>query len=518
VRPLDGSTARLIAGTEGANYPFWSPDSKSIGFFVANKLMRVDLAVGAPLAVCDAAVVRGAAWSSDGRMLIGTMADGLLQVPASGGTPSPLTTLRVSPGDAFHRWPQVLPGGRFLYWVQSAKSENTGTYLASLAKPEDRVLILKTNTNALYAPGRDGKSYLLWMRGATLVAQEFDLGTRRLTGESQPLADPVSRVALLAQMNVAVSAGGVMLYSSSNTLNQFTWLDRAGKPLGLVGEPGEYNIFRLSPDGRRVVAARDTPGEANLWLLDTERGATTRFTFNSTNADTYPIWAPDGRTIVFTSRGQRNLFRKELSGAGNEQRLTASSNSELANDWSRDGRWVLYHHLAPSTYRDLWVLPVTPEGRPAPNATARPYLEGPFNRWGGRFSPDTPPRWIAYQSDETHRYEVYVQAFPEPRGKFQISTAGGQYPHWGAGGRELFYVSPDNKLMVVSLKLGADSVEPSAPRELFPLPVADTGYCPYEATSDGQRFLVRATPKQAGEPLTVIVNWPALLKKGAARE
>ena len=178
---------------------------------------------------------------------------------------------------------------------------------------------------------------------------------------------------------------------------------------------------------------------------------------------------------MFSSGAPRNLFRKESSGAGNEQRLTQSPNTQFATDWSRDGRWVLYQEITPGTQRDLWVLPVTPDGKPAPDATPRPYLRTPFNESWGRFSPEAPPRWVAYQSDETGRYEVYIQAFPEPRGKTQISTGGGQYPQWGAGGRELFYVSPDNKLMVVSLKLGADSVEPSTPRELFPLPAVDIG-------------------------------------------
>ncbi len=157
-----------------------------------------------------------------------------------------------------------------------------------------------------------------------------------------------------------------------------------------------------------------------------------------------------------------------------------------------------------------------PDGKPAPDARPRPYLRTPFNELWGRFSPESPPRWVAYQSDITGRYEVYIQAFPEPRGRVQVSTGGGQYPQWGAGGRELFYVSPDNKLMVASLKMGANSVEPSAPRALFTLPATEIGWSPYDATADGQRFLVRATPVQAGEPLTVIVNWPALLKQATA--
>jgi Tol biopolymer transport system component len=217
---------------------------------------------------------------------------------------------------------------------------------------------------------------------------------------------------------------------------------------------------------------------------------------------------------VFGSGTPRNLFRKESSGAGTEERFAQSRYPQLPTDWSRDSRWILYQEVAGS--RRIKVLAVTPEGKPASDAAPKPYLQTPFSTLNGRISPDSPPRWVAYQADDTGRYEIYIQAFPEPRAKFQISTGGGQYPQWGAGGRELFYVSPGNKLMAVSLKLGPDTVEPSTPRELFPLPIVDSGWSPYDAAPDGQRFLVRATPAQAGQPLTVIVNWPALLKKEPA--
>jgi len=514
IRSLDGAAERLIAGTEGAAYPFWSPDGKSVAFFSGGKLLRVDLAGGTPLEICNVAVPRGGTWSGDGRILYGVLSGGLFQVSASGGIPAPLTTLDAARGEGFHRWPQVLPGGRFLYSVQSQKPENTGVYAASFAKPGERVRLLTTDTNALYAPGGDGRSYLLWLRGGTLVAQEFDTGTLKLEGEPHPVADPVAKLGILGQMNVAVSTDGVLLYSASNTLSQFTWLDRTGKPLGVVGKPGEYGTFRLSPDGRRIVASLDRAGSTDIWMLEVERGVAGLFTSNP-GFSTYPIWSPDGRTILFSSGVPRNLFRKDSSGAGDEHRFSQSANDQFATDWSRDGLWVLYFQHTPGTQRDLWVLPTTPEGKPAPDATPRPYLRTPFNDRWGRFSPESPPRWVTYESDETGVREVYIQAFPEPRGATRISTGGGQYPQWGAGGREIFYVSPDNKLMVVSLKLGADTVEPSAPRELFPLPAVEVGWSPYDATPDGQRLLVRASPERgASQPLTVIVNWPALLKDG----
>jgi len=511
-RSLDSESARLIAGTDGAAYPFWSPDSKSVAFFVGSKLLRVDLAGGAPSAICDIVLPRGGAWTSDGRILCGGVTGGLFQVPESGGTAVPLTTPDASRREINHRWPQVLPGGRFLYRVQSEKPENNGIFAASFDKPGERTRLLTTDTNALYAPGGDGRDYLLWWRGGTLVAQEFDTGTLKPLGEPHPVADPVARMGVVGLMNVAVSAGGLLLYSASSNLGQFTWFDRTGKPLGVVGEPGEYGSFRLSPNGRQIATSRDRPGSTDLWLLDVDRPVAGPFNLGNS---IYPVWSPDGRAILFSTRIPRNLFRKESSGAGNEQPFSQSQNNQYATDWSRDGRRVLYMEPSPDTQADLWIFPTIPEGKPEPDAASRPYLRTPANERSGRFSPEDAPRWVAYQSDKTGRWEVYIQAFPEPREATQISTGGGQYPQWGADARELFYVSPDNKLMAVSLKMGADSVDPSTPRELFPLPAVDTGFCPYDTTLDGQRFLVRATPEHgASQPLTVIVNWPALLKEG----
>jgi Tol biopolymer transport system component len=273
--------------------------------------------------------------------------------------------------------------------------------------------------------------------------------------------------------------------------------------------------FRLSPEGHRIMAACTASGSADLWRLEVQRGVVSRLTSRS-KENSYPVWSPDGRTIVYRSGHPWNLFYRESNGAGYEQPLTQSSNTQDPLDWSLDGRLILYQEITTDGGMDLWVLPVTPGREPMSAERPRPYVRTRFNESWGRFSPEAPPRWVAYQSDETGRSEVYIQAFPEPRGKVQISTQGGQYPQWGAGGRELYYVSPDNKLMVVSLIVKADSIEPAVPRELFPLPVVELGWSPYDAPPDGQRFLVRATPAPAGKPLTVIVNWPALLKKGVA--
>ena len=336
-------------------------------------MQRVDLAGGTPLTICDvpSGTGRGGSWTDDGRIVVGSLAGGLFQVPESGGTPSPLTKLDASHGESSHRWPQLLPGGRFLYWVRAGRPEDIGVYAASFAKPGERVKLVNTDAAAFYAYGGDGKNYLLWMRGGTLVAQELDVASLRLAREPHPVADPVAKVAINGATNVAVSASAVLLYASSNTSSRFSWLDRTGKLVGEVGEPGEYSSFRLSPDGRRAVISRDAPGGADLWLLEVQRGVSSRFTFHP-GTNTYPVWSPDGRTILFgssgTPTGAQNLFHKESSGAGNEQRLAQSPNIQDPNDWSSDGRWALYHEIVPDTGYDLWVLPMTPEGKPAGQA------------------------------------------------------------------------------------------------------------------------------------------------------
>jgi len=515
VRPLESGIARLLPGTDNASSPFWSPDGKSLGFFSGGKLLSVDVAGGAPVAVCDVAGYRrGGAWSGDGRILFGGEAAGISQVSASGGTPTPLTTVDPVRGELAHRWPQIIPGGRFLYWVRGDTPENSSVYAASLARPDERTLVLASGTDAFYVAANDGKDYLLWLRGSTLVAQEFSTGSLKLVGGPHSLADPVARIGATGLLAMTASASELIIADPSADSRQFTWFDRSGKSLGTVGEPGPYLSFRLSPDAHRAAVTRASEGGYDLWMLDLDRGVSSRYTTQTSNG-IYPVWSPDGRTLVY--RDARNLVRAESSGARGEEHLTQSPNLQSSTDWSRDGRAILYNEIASGTGTDLWILPVTPDGRLTTGGQPKPYLRTRFAESLGRFSPEPNPRWIAYQSDESGRNEIYVQSYPEPHGATRISTGGGQYAQWSPDGRDLFYVSPDLDLMAVSVKLGTDSVEPSVPRKLFRLEADEIGLGPYEVAPDGQRFLVRASPREAAKPLTVIVNWPALLKKAVAQ-
>jgi predicted Ser/Thr protein kinase len=526
VRPLDGIAARLLPGTEDAGSPFWSPDNQSIAFVAGGRrLFRVDLQGGVPVPICDIpySTLPEGSWDSDGYILFSTRV-GIFRVSASGGTPSRVTAPDASGGELFYYWPQALPGGRFLFWIQGIKPEITGIYAASLARPAEHVKLLTVENHAVYAAeshaiyttGVDGKGYLVWLRGVTLVAQEFNPATLEFAGALQPIAEGFN-LSLQHPMYFAASANGLLLYNASGIITQFGWFDRTGKLLRKLGEPIEGFLgFRLSPDERQVAVQRGTAGFEDLWLMDAHSGVASRFTVSTAHSD-HPVWSPDARTILFSQLGSKSMLRKASNGVGDEQVIIQRTNRPIPSDWSGDGRWVLTWENDPDTRGDLWKVAVTPDGKMQEGSEPTPYLRTPSHESNGRFSPEPSPRWVAFSSDETGQLEVYIDTFPEPHGKKRISTAGGSFPEWAAGGRELFYMSLDNKLMSVGLSLGAGAVEVSAPRELFQLHMfLIPAGSPYEVSRDGQRFLALTSPEAGPQSLTVIVNWPSLLKKGAA--
>jgi Tol biopolymer transport system component/tRNA A-37 threonylcarbamoyl transferase component Bud32 len=503
IRPLDSLAPRAIPGTDGAQLPFWSPDGRSVAFFAQGKLKRVDISGGPVQNICDAPDPRGGAWGPDGTILVAPEASLPLQrVPATGGTPVSLTKLDPSRLETSHRWPKFLPDGRhYICFTNSSKPSNLAIAVGSLDSPELRIL-----TRADSAPGYSPPGFLLFARGTTLMAQSFNPSSFRLSGDPIPVASDMHIVGIstgpTGAAQFTVSANGTLVYQTGGEQpEQLAWFDRSGKSLGLVGPPGAVNSPDLSPDGRRAVI----DGVADLWLFDTDRGSSTRFTFAAVG-DNSGVWSPDGSRIVFSANrnGRSELYLRSTSGAAVDQPLLRTDADLNPDDWSRDGRFIFYESFTTNTRIDLWYLPVDGDRKPVP------YLQTEFNEAHARLSPDG--KWLAYASDETGRPEIYVQSFPTPgAGKFLISTGGGDQPAWRRDGKELYYLTQDRKLMSVDVKT-VPSFEASPPKLLFrahvPVMAITTFRNHYAVSADGQKFLITTIPEaESAAPLVVVLNW-----------
>ena len=502
VRPLDALVAQPLAGTDDAIHPFWSPDSRFIGFFAGAKLKKIEVTGGSPSTLCNALNGRGGAWNRDDVIVFAPdFGSGLSRVSAAGGEPSPVTTLDSSRQESTHRFPQFLPDGRhFLYFARSIQPENSAIYVSSLDQPQAK-RIISTDTNVAYAP----PGYLLFQREGTLMAQAFDAASLALTGAPFRVAEQLGYLRLNSEAYFSVSETGVLVYQSGNAgKTQLVWFDRSGKQLGAPGPPGEYSFPALSPDEKRVAIDRDDPqtGTFDIWLLDLARGIPSRFTFYP-GIDVYPVWSPDGSRIVFGSNrdGAWSLYQKSSSGAGSEEAMLKSGERKCPSDWSLDGRFILYTQTSPDTLWDLWVIPLFGDRQPIP------FLQTKFNEVNGVFSPDG--KWIAYQSDDSGSYQVWVQSFPAGS-KWQVSSEGGSWPRFRRDGKELFYLAANGKLMAVEVKANTSGLEFSAPKPLFDTHTTDR----YAVTADGQRFLINTPVEEsASAPITVILNWTAEAKR-----
>jgi serine/threonine protein kinase/Tol biopolymer transport system component len=511
VRLMDSLAAQPLAGTEGAVSPFWAPTGQSIGFFAGGKLKKIGLSGGAPVTLGDAPENRGGTWGQDGVILfVPHQNAGVHRVSAAGGSVTAVTTLDAARQES-HLRPCFLPDGRhFLYLVTGLPESEAGLYLASLDNQERRRL-LAAESNAAYAPADTaaGGGYLLFAHRGALLAQPFDAAGQRLTGEPVRLSDEV-QIGPFGKGYFSVSDNGVLAYSSSSSgaNQQPGWFDRTGKLLGLIGAAGPYLNAELSPDEERVAVPRLDRQTAtpDIWLLDLQRGAHSRFTLDPA-ADFYPIWSPDSRRLAWVSlrEGLFSLYQKLFDGTGQEELLLRSSHQKHPTDWSADGRFILYQENDPKTKWDVWVLPLDGERKPAP------WVQTQFNETSGRFSPDS--KWIAYTSDESGSNEVYVQAFQQRSSRWQISTGGGDHARWRRDGKELFYIAPDGKLMAVEVKSGA-SFEAGVPRALFDLRSIRTSGPNYAVADDGRKFLIVTNIEEANAaPFIVVLNWTAELNR-----
>jgi hypothetical protein len=505
IQPLNGM-ARMLPVQGLIVNPFWSPDGKSIGFFQGTSLRRIDTAAGAPVTICPLPFAGGwsGAWANDGRILIGSVFDGIRVVAASGGMPTPLTTLDRSAGEFGHIAPQVLPGGRILYSTLNHKPENDAIFAARLDNPSRRDRLITAQSSAVYASG-----YLLWRSGDSLLAQAWDVASPRLSGQPYKLLESVGR-GISNELTLTVSTMGQMVYAGAARGIQHSWYSRSGHAGETFGEEGSWGANRLSPDGRRnLVSGGSAAVNWGFRIFDVQN----RNSALMANVVTLnPTWSPDGKYVAFGEPGV-GLGRTTITGEGANVSITKSGNEQVPTDWS--GGVILFTETAPETGRDIWSIRVTSDGSAAPGVKPEPFLRTQHEEVAARFAPGQNQRWIAYQSNDSGRPEVYIQSYPVKGQKIAVSRGGGRYPVWGPGGRELFYMALDNHLMVASVGLNGRVAQSRLPRELFPLPKMESEslYSSPFDTSDGQNFLVRVPLDAADRPFNFIDNWPALINQ-----
>jgi DNA-binding winged helix-turn-helix (wHTH) protein/Tol biopolymer transport system component len=505
VRTLETGEARAIAGTDGAARPFWAPTSSALGFFANGRLRTVALNGDAPRTIATVGInPGGGSWGTGGVILFAGSRTALQAVPETGGRITSVTTLDATRRERGHRWPSFLPDGRqFLYTVVSNDSERAGTYLGALDGRTPTRLFDMPAAYATYA----ASGHILYVRDGALMAQRFDAESSTLRGTPVVIAGRVAAPDFLNGAYISGSSAGLLTYGGGWSGGKLTWVDRAGNRVGDIDSPTPLHNPTLSDDERHILA--DTSGESNpelqgVWRIDLERGSRNRL-LRSGSA----LWSPDAQQVAFATGDGRvsNIFLTPAAGQNERKELLRSGESKGVNDWSRDGRHLVFISTNPDTKSDLWVLPM------ASGATPIPYLRTSFEELQGQVSPDG--RWLAYTSDESGRWEVYVQSFPTPGTKYVISNSGGGEPQWRADGRELFYMASDHTLMSVPVA-SSTPWRSGRPEPLFRAPVAGdlTRYRNrYQVAANGQRFLLDSVVKDGSQDVTLVVNWPSLSRR-----
>jgi Tol biopolymer transport system component len=524
VRPLDARNARALEDTDGAQFPFWSPDSSSIGFFTHNQLKRIDLN-GVSRTIVTTANGRGGTWSREGVIVYSPrLSSPLWKVAATGGEPVPATILDAGRGDARHNFPQFLPDGRhFIFFVHSTDPQRSGPYIGSLDDPVRIQAIPQLRGNAfqaVYAPSANSQAgHLIYIRDRSLVAQPFNNRTLRLEGEPQLILsrDSFSLASSPGFLNLTASTTGTLLDGGSQRVyNELVWRKRDGRLIDVVGEEGDYATPGISPDASRLAVTKADPifGNYDIWIDNFKQKLFSRLTFQR-GINFYPVWTPDGRSIIYTSdsAGRPSLFRKSVAGTGeSEQLLKNPGGNEYGYDISADGKFLLFAQILEGG-GDIWVLPLYK------NAEPFPYLKTPAGELHPQFSPGPQSgKWVVYTSDESGIDQVYVRRFAggaAAEAKWQISSNGGRYPRWRGNGGDIVYLAPDGKLMSAAIRCTSDSVEAGTPGVLFDaaLPSVPFSRYPYDLSPDGQRLLVlNAARGHLPGSLTVVLNWTGILK------
>ncbi len=443
VRPLNALSGSPLRGTEGAVFPFWSSDSRSIGYFADGKLKRVEASGGASQTICESGVGGGGSWSAKGTIIFSPRRNTgtLLRVPATGGSPIPITKLvsDSSRQEVVHLGPFFLPDGEHFLYLSRSQLWNSDPgdviCLGSLDSTFRPRVIIHSNTMASYASG-----YLLFGRLNTLMAQPFDIGQLQTTGDVLSIAEKLQLIPVFGHLSFSVSQNGVLVYKVDEGMveRKLRWYDRSGKEIGAI-EHAFLSVYdpaiSISPDGTRIAASWDESGSGNMdiWQYEVARGVWTRFTFNQGNEHT-PLWSPDGRSVVYGSEegGHWNLIQQPSSGEASERVLLKSDDMIFPEGWSPDGGFITYSFTYKANSSDIWILPMSKTGKSKPF----PFLQTEFQEEFSTFSPDG--RWIAYHSNESGKNEIFIRPFPGPGGKYQVSTTGGSVPRWRRDGKELF--------------------------------------------------------------------------------
>jgi eukaryotic-like serine/threonine-protein kinase len=523
VRSLDSASAHPLAGTEGADDPFWSADSRALGFFAGGKLKTVGLSASHPLVVADGPADAGGSWNREGTILfVPDYIKGVFKVAAKGGNPVLVAAMDASKY-TFYQYPRFLPDGKhFLYAAHSGDPAIAGTYFASLDGEQSRLLVTG-ETGGIYASG-----YLLYLREGTLLAQAFDPARGQLKGDPQAVAERVAAASGAGLFDV--SQNGTLIYQtgSSGTEKRMTWFDRTGKNLGVTGEVADYYDLRLSPDGQRLASNAAYPAGApnsEIWVDELARGVHMRLTIDPATDHGIPVWSPDGGRIAFGAlqgKAPRGIYQKPSNGAGSEVLLLASEGADTQlwpTSWSRDGKFILYTQGEIGLSRaDIRILPMEGDRKP------RVLVKAQAPASDGQFSPDG--RWIAYTSHESGRNQVYVVPFDAAKvlnpisgsasagggGKWQVSASGGRCPRWRRDGKEIFFLTPASQMMAAQVEEKGNGIEVQSPQILFKSAVEAATFAPYDVTPDGKKFVIDAV-KEQDTPLTLVVNWTASLKK-----
>lgn len=510
LQAFDLESPQPMAGTEGANYPFWSPDSRSVGFFSGNRLKRVEVAGGPAQTLCDVLDGRGGSWNSEGTIIFGSRITSIQKVSSAGGTPVPVTELDKTRGQGTHRWPWFLPDGKsFLFMAGVTGNDNPKNeiYIGTLDSKNVR-LLMPASSNVVYASG-----YLLFRRESSLMAQPFDAKRHALDGDAVPIAEQLRFDPGVSAGSFSASSNGILVvqHGSGNAgAQQLTWFDSTGKQTGVAAEPSTSYSFRISPDGKWAATQTvDSSGNVDIWVHDLARKIKSRLTFDSAR-ELDPVWFPDSKRVAYASEredGRAQLFAKNADGSGNEERLLSSKAQDSADDISSDGKYLAYttRDVAIGPFYHIWLLPLAGERKPFA------YTQSGFSERDAKISPDM--RWLAYASDESGKFEVYVSTFPKLGSKWQISNNGGIQPMWSTSGKELYYLTNDNDLMVVSVSAGANSIQASVPKKLFTI-FPTPGRKVYQVDKTGH-ILVNsfAGDKRPAMPISFTVNWPAIVRR-----